>query len=110
MEISSLQERITIQKQTVEVDDIGNHKNTWSDYYSCFASPSTYLTGESGGVVPYDNQTVTFTIRSCAKTKVLTSTNYRVKFNDLIYNIDAVDPMNYDNKSIKIRCKKVVNE
>ena len=34
MEVSLLNVRITFQKNAVEVDSIGNHKNTWADYYS----------------------------------------------------------------------------
>ena len=34
MEVSLLNVKITFQKNAVEVDGIGNHKNTWTDYYS----------------------------------------------------------------------------
>ena len=44
MEVSLLNVKITFQKNAVAVDGIGNHKNTWADYYSCHATVS----GEAG--------------------------------------------------------------
>ncbi len=35
MDVAHLNEKITFQKNSVEVDAIGNHKNGWSDYYAC---------------------------------------------------------------------------
>lgn len=35
MDVALLNEKITFQKNSVEVDAIGNHKNSWSDYYTC---------------------------------------------------------------------------
>ena len=40
MEVSLLNVRITFQKNGVAVDGIGNHKNTWADYYSCQSKKS----------------------------------------------------------------------
>ncbi len=34
MDIALLNVRITVQKNEVVVDEIGNHKNTWTDWYS----------------------------------------------------------------------------
>lgn len=44
MEVALLNVRITFQKNEVVTDVIGNHKNRWTDYYSCHATVS----GESG--------------------------------------------------------------
>ena len=44
MEVALLNVRITFQKNEVVTDAIGNHKNRWTDYYSCHATVS----GESG--------------------------------------------------------------
>ena len=43
MNIALLNERIRIEKNSVEVDNIGNHKIVWSPYYSCYAT----ISGES---------------------------------------------------------------
>ena len=38
MKISLLNEKILFQKGVVVSDAIGNRKNAWEDYYSCFAT------------------------------------------------------------------------
>ena len=58
MDIARLKERITIEKLTVKVDEIGNHTNGWEDYYSCYAYANTYMVDESVGKVDYENQTI----------------------------------------------------
>lgn len=47
MNIALLNTRITIQQQTTTVDTIGNHINTWQDYYTCAATVS----GETKDIV-----------------------------------------------------------
>ena len=44
MEVALLNVRITFQKNEVVSDALGNHKDEWKDYYSCYATVS----GESG--------------------------------------------------------------
>lgn len=44
MDIALLNVKITVQKNETVVDAIGNHKNTWTDYHTCFATVS----GEGG--------------------------------------------------------------
>ena len=40
MNIELLNVRIYIQKNEVISDSIGNRKNTWKDYYTCYATVS----------------------------------------------------------------------
>lgn len=35
MDISLLNQKIMVQKNSITVDEIGNHLNTWEDFYSC---------------------------------------------------------------------------
>lgn len=49
MEVALLNVRITFQKNEVISDAIGNHRNEWTDYYSCYATVS----GESGSEKEY---------------------------------------------------------
>lgn len=35
----------------------------------------------------------------------LTSTGYRIRFREQLYNIESVDPMNYQKKILKIHCR-----
>ena len=110
MEVSLLNVHITFQKNAVEVDGIGNHRNTWTDYYSCHATAG----GEAGkqtsemdvaGTVA-DVSDISFTVRYCRKASVIDSTGYRVVFGGGIYDILAIDHMNYIKKCIKFKCRK----
>jgi len=108
MNVALLNVRISMQKNTVVVDAIGNHKNKWLDWYSCYATVS----GEGGkestdaGLV-VDDSKMDFTIRWCKRASEITSTGYRVEFNGELYDILAVDHMNFKRKSVKLSCQKV---
>ncbi len=66
MNIELLNIRIFITKSEVTVDAIGNHKNNWIPYYTCYATVSSEAGKEStdAGMV-IDNSKVDFTIRWC---------------------------------------------
>ena len=49
---------------------------------------------------------VAFTVRWCRKASVIDSTGYRVVFGGELYDILAIDHMNYKKKSIKFKCRK----
>ena len=89
MNIALLNTRITIQKNTVVTDKIGNHKTTWTDFFSCYAT----VNSESGSEVN--------------RTAEIGPTTHRILLGDDLYNITAVDHMNYKRKSLKIWCQKV---
>ena len=91
---------------TVETDEIGNHKENYKKFYCCFAKADTYLKQETGNEVISDNESISFEIRYCGMLDELNSTGYRVNFNNRIYNIEAVDFMNYSHKTIKLKCRK----
>lgn len=110
MEVSLLNVKVTFQKNAVEVDGIGNHKNTWADYYSCHATAG----GEAGkqssesdvaGTIT-DDSDISFTVRYCKKAAAVDSTGYHVVFDGEIYDILAIDHMNYKKKCIKFKCRK----
>lgn len=108
METALLNVRITFQKNEVVADGIGNHKNQWADYYSCYATVS----GESGSeknvaANTLYNSDLAFTVRYCKALKDADSTKFRVVFNGEPYNITFIDHMNYKNKCLKFRCRKV---
>ena len=108
MEISLLNVRITIQKQETVVDEIGNHTNAWTDYFSCYATVS----GEGGkeamaAGTTVDDSNLSFTVRYCRMVSGINNTEYRVLFDGEIYNILAIDHMNYKKKCLKFKCQKV---
>lgn len=108
MEISLLNVRITIQKQETVVDEIGNHTNAWTDYFSCYATVS----GEGGtetsvAGLTVDDSDLSFTVRYSRKTSAVDMLGYRILFGNGIYNILAIDHMNYKKKCLKFKCQKV---
>jgi SPP1 family predicted phage head-tail adaptor len=108
MNVALLNVRITVQKNEVVADSIGNHKNTWTDWYSCYATVSSESPNEdtdAGMIV--DNSKMDFTIRWCRNAAEITSDKYRVIYNGSAYNILGIDHMNFKKKSIKLKCQKV---
>ena len=107
MNIALLNERILVQAPNYTVDAIGNHLTEWEDYYSCAATVS----GESGeeaddAGTTVDNAKVDFTIRWCGRAERIQPTEHRVLFHGGVYDILAVDHMNYKRKSIKLKCRR----
>ena len=103
--IEKLNERITIQQSKHMTDKVGNHRNAWVDYYTCFAYASTYEAQEDEGEVTAEQKSVVFTVRWCSEVNKLTSTGFRVLFRGEFYDITSVDPMNYGKKTIKLHCR-----
>lgn len=108
MDIALLNVRVVFQKSSVTVDAIGNHKNAWTEFYTCYATVS----GENGKEttstgITVDDSDLSFSVRYCHKVSEINNTEYRVLFRGEIYNILSVDHMNYRNKSVKFKCQKV---
>ena len=108
MNIGLLNLRILIQKNAVVSDAIGNRKNTWTDYFSCYAT----IGGESGTEVHRTGETLesadlTFTVRYSSETAAVTPSGYRIVYGGELYNSLAVDHQNNKRKSLKFRCSKV---
>ena len=107
MDIVLLNRKVTVQKNTVVVDDIGNHVSKWDDFYSCYATISAESPNEStsaGTVV--DNTKADFSVRWCKAVSEVTPDGYRVVYNDEIYNILGIDHQNFKKKSVKLKCQK----
>lgn len=107
MKISLLNEKIHIQKTVVIPDEIGNRKNIWEDFFSCFAT----ISGEGGDEQleagqNLDKARVSFTVRWCSALADVESIGFRILFHGDIYNILAIDHMNYKKKSLKFKCQK----
>ena len=99
--------KITVQKSTVTVDEIGNYKAEWQDFYTCFATAGNESPSEdtaAGTVV--DNSKINFTVRWCKSVSEVDSTDFRVKYDGEIYNILGIDHMNFKKKSVKLKCQK----
>lgn len=108
MDVALLNTRITLQKNSVVKDPIGNRMNAWTDFFSCYST----LGGESGsesvnaGTVN-DDAKCTFTVRWCSETAVIDTTHYRIIHNGEIYNIVRIDHQNNKHRSMKLHAEKV---
>lgn len=107
MDIAALNEKVMIQVNTAVTDGYGNHKNNWTDYFSCYAT----ISGENGKEQAIVGETVettdmNLTVRYCRQTAVIKSTTHRIIFHGEIYDILAVDHLNYKKHGIKLRCRK----
>lgn len=107
MDIALMNVRITIQKNETVVDAIGNHRNAWTDYHTCYATVS----GEGGseksvaGLI-VDDSDISFTVRYCRALSNLDITKHRVIFDGNQYNIVSIDHMNFKKKCLKLKCEK----
>jgi SPP1 family predicted phage head-tail adaptor len=111
MDIALFNSKVTFQKNTVITDSIGNHKNGWEDFYSCFATiggegMASSKEKEVAGTIVEDVG-MTVTIRYCQKASEICSTTHRMIFRGEIYDITNVDHMNYKKKCLKFSCRKV---
>lgn len=104
--IERMNEKITIQKHEVTVDQYGNHIMEWTDYFVCWAYASTQAKDEQPEVTTTDQRGITFEVRFCSELENITSDQYRAIFHDEIYNIESVDMMNWMRKTIKLKCRK----
>lgn len=107
MDIALLNRKITVQKNTVTVDEIGNHLTTWEDFYSCHATVSGESPSEStaaGTVV--DNTKADFTVRWCKAVSEITADGFRIVYDEELYNILGIDHQNFKKKSVKLKCQK----
>lgn len=111
MDIAAMNIRIKFQKNAVVTDKIGNHTNSWTDYYDCFATLSDSM-GKSNAEddvagLTVDTSDISFTIRYCKKAMAITSTGYRVLWNGEVYNIIKIDHLNMKKQALKFKCEKV---
>ena len=108
MDIAAMNVRVTLQKNEVITDKYGNHKNTWTDYFSCYATISGE-TGQEQAIVgeTVENTDMNVTVRYCKETAAVTSTKYRLVFMGEVYDILAVDHLNFKRHGLKFRCRKV---
>lgn len=108
MDIAALNEKVMIQANAVVIDKYGNHINSWVDYFSCHAT----ISGENGKEQAVVGEIVeatdmNVTVRYCTETYAVRSTTHRILFRDEIYDILAVDHLNFKRRGIKFRCRKV---
>ena len=106
MNISGLRVRITIQKNETVVDKYGNHKSTWTDFFTCWASAVTSGLSasekESAGHTTEADK-LDITVRYSTETAAINSKQYRVLLAGRIYNILSIDEMGFKHNSRRLR-------
>ena len=104
MDVAALRSKVTFQKNETVTDKYGNHKNAWTDYYTCFATiggeglASSKEEQVAGTTV--EEASMTVTVRYCAKAAAITL------FMGELYNIENIDHMNFRKRSLKFTCRK----
>ena len=102
MNISGLRVRITIQKNETVVDKYGNHKSTWTDFFTCWASAVTSgLSASEKESAGYTTE-ADITVRYSTETAAINSKQYRVLLAGRIYNILSIDEMGFKHHSRKL--------
>ena len=109
-EISRLSEKVIFQKNSVVTDRYGNHRNAWTDYYSCHAYVSTWQKEESEGAAINEERSVTFEVRYCSELADIASDKYQVLFRGEAYNILSVDMMNYQKRVIRLKAERTIRK
>ena len=82
-----------------------NGRFTIQKYITSGGFALLYQAQEEEGEVTAEQKSVVFTVRWCSETRGLTSTGFRIRFREQLYNIESVDPMNYQKKILKIHCR-----
>ena len=105
MEIAALRVKIMFQRQEAVADGIGNHTNRWEDYFACRAT----VGGEGGTekAVTGEDADISFTVRFCKAAEAVSSSGFRIVFREELYDILAIDHLNYKKRALKFRCRKV---
>ena len=105
MNISGLRVRITIQKNETVVDKYGNHKSTWTDFFTCWASAVTsglsISEKESAGHTTEADK-LDITVRYSTETATINSKQYRVLLAGRIYIILSIDEMGFKHNIRKL--------
>ena len=105
MNIGELRVRIKIQKNETVTDKYGNHTNTWTDYFSCWATVGTSSGSENSDAIVNQEESLDFTVRYSSETAAVESTKYRIVAAGKTYNITYANPMGYKHNSLKFNCK-----
>lgn len=108
MNAGELNHLITIQELTAEKDAKGFETDTWTDYYTNYASKNHLYGNERwmAAQVQMDN-TVRFTMRWHSQLSNVTPKRFRILSDGKIYMITNVDQVMYRNDVVKIDTMEV---
>lgn len=109
MEIAAFRVKIMFQRQEAVADAVGNHTNRWADYFACRATVGGEGNRSEDAVagLTVEDAGISFTVRFCKALDAVSSTGFRIVFREELYDILAIDHLNYKKKALKFRCRKV---
>ena len=100
-----LNQRIKFQRQAVQVDAIGNHINTWEDYFTCWAYVATSSRLSSAekdeAAQTLEQDKLEFTVRYCPETSEIRSAECRIIFREREYDIDRIENTDFRQQWLK---------
>ena len=105
MKIGKYKERITIQTPCVKVDKYARHTNGWEDHFACYSHVMTYEVAEDGESVVRFTDSVIFECRYCPEIAGLESNTCRIVFRGLVYDVQAIDRMNFNRSTIRFKAQ-----
>ena len=104
MEIGKFNQKITIRQKTIISDKIGNQSEKWTDFHTCWAEVNGVYGREYWQArQANEEKTINFKIRYCEKLKNLNSTDFRIFFRDVNYDIQVVNNEFFGDKFLNIK-------
>lgn len=102
MAIGDLKHRVTIQTVSREQNNVGQLVETWIDSVTVWTKKE-----DGGGTEAEKSDIVTATQRTnfVIRFRSIDATGYRLKFNGLLYDIEAVDEVEF-KEWIRLKCVK----
>ncbi len=96
VDIGKLNKRITIQKLSLTTDEYGNQIQQWSDFYTCWAAVSGINNREYWQARRQNEENIlNFQIRHSKELKDINKTDYRIIFDNRIFDISFIDNLQF---------------
>ena len=109
MKIAPLSKRVFFEKRVIVQDAIGNENSQWQPLFSRCCSCKVLLETEGTATVMVMNiHQLRFTLRYDPAIQELDSKTTRLRFENKVYNIKAIDSLTYPQKIILIDAKEEV--
>ena len=104
VDTGKLDKRITIQKQAVTEDKYGNQIQDWIDYHTCWAAVNGVTNREYWEArEQHEENVVNFRVRFCSRLKAINKTEFRIVFDNRIYDINYIDNVLFADSIMNIK-------
>lgn len=99
-----LRRKITIQKFTAYMDDMGNDIEDWLNYLTLWAEVNGLWGNEYYAAKAVNEEsTIEFTLRDNANLKTLNTVDFRILFDGKTYDIKNIDHVKFEGQWVKIK-------